>query len=143
MDPGWDVKREAGCDIIKCQVIRSSISFRYHIGRQMLYTTFRYVRERLVKNVWVAMDHFKEVEMVALKVELLDGTSINLDVGKTWGFRDLREEISYYMDCNIKWSFGICIATKAGRWGKANTRQEKVTQVSDIGENNWLRIKAT
>ncbi|CAM6122445.1 unnamed protein product [Calypogeia fissa] len=80
--------------------------------------------------------------MVALKVELLDGTSISLDVGKTWGFRDLREEISYYMDCNIKWAFGICIATKGGRWEKVNTRQEKVMEVNDIGENNWLRIKA-
>ncbi len=43
MDPGWDVKREASSDIIKCQVLRPSITFRYHVGRQMLYATFAYV----------------------------------------------------------------------------------------------------
>lgn len=45
MDPSWDVKREAASDIIKCQVLQSSITFRYHVGRQMLYTTFGYVCE--------------------------------------------------------------------------------------------------
>ncbi|CAM6086386.1 unnamed protein product [Calypogeia fissa] len=88
MDLGWDIKIEVANDIIKCQVIKSSVAFRYHMGRQMLYTTFGYVRERLLNGVWMAMDQSGDVEMMTLKVDLLDGTSVTLDVGRNWGFRD-------------------------------------------------------
>ncbi|CAM6129340.1 unnamed protein product [Calypogeia fissa] len=143
MDSGWDVKIEAANDIIKCRVVKSSIAFRYHTAQQMLYTTFGYVHERLQNNVWVAMDQCGDAEMMSLKANLLDETSVTLDVGKKWGFRDLREEVGFYMDANehISWVFGIMNATKAGRWEKINKRQEKDMSLEDIGDNNLLRIK--
>lgn len=38
MDRGWEVKYEKGRDVLKCVVSRDSMKFRYHVGRQMLYT---------------------------------------------------------------------------------------------------------
>ncbi|CAM6125748.1 unnamed protein product [Calypogeia fissa] len=110
----------------------------------MPYTTFGYVRERLLNGVWMAMDQCGDAEMMTLKVDLLDGTSMTLDVGRNWGFRDLREEVGFYMDSNehTSWVFGIMNATKSGRWEKINKRQEKDMSLNDIGDNNWLRIEA-
>ncbi|CAM6110630.1 unnamed protein product [Calypogeia fissa] len=90
------------------------------------------------------MDQCGDAEMMTLKVDLLDGTSVTLDVGRNWGFRDLREEVGFYMDLDehTSWVFGIMNATKSERWEKINKRQEKDMSLNDIGDNNWLRIKA-
>jgi hypothetical protein len=47
MDPGWDEKVVVGKNILKCKIDRSMVQFRYHIGRQILYTNFKYQRLRL------------------------------------------------------------------------------------------------
>ena len=46
MDPGWDEKYQTGQDIIKCVVSRESLTFRYHLARQILYANFQYTRFR-------------------------------------------------------------------------------------------------
>ena len=57
MDAGWDMKYEKGQDVLKCVVSRDSMKFRYHLGRQMLYANFQYVRYRRVEGqAWIAID---------------------------------------------------------------------------------------
>lgn len=71
------------------------------------------------------MDQSDAVEMMSLEVELLDGTHINLDVGKNWGLHDLREEVGFYINSedNTKWIFGIVNPAKPERWEKVKTFQ--------------------
>ena len=44
IDQGWDTKYHIVEVVVKCIVIMSSMVFRYHIGRQTLYTNFDYDR---------------------------------------------------------------------------------------------------
>jgi hypothetical protein len=119
MDPGWDVKREASDDVIKCSVAHDTVCFRYHIGRQVLYTSFAYYRERCIKGEWTPMDLRGTSEnMRTLNIELLDGSILPMDVGRKWLIRNIREEVGYSMVENVKWVFGIVKNSKPEEWNK-------------------------
>ncbi len=86
----------------------------------MHYATFAYVRERLVNDTWVAMDQSNAIEMTSVEVKLPDGMHVNLDVGRNWGIRDLREEVGFYLNSNenTKFTFGVVSRTTVGHMKK-------------------------
>ena len=60
-----------GEDVVKCIVIRPSIVFKYHIGRQTLYTNFHYGRFQGAANgTWLAIEHEVNVDMVSVQCTL-------------------------------------------------------------------------
>ena len=84
MDRGWDTKYHIGEDIVKCVVIKSSIVFRYHVGRQTLYTNFHYGRFRGASNgTWDAIKHEVNVDMVSMQCTLLGRDLSLIEVGKS------------------------------------------------------------
>lgn len=95
MSLGWDVKYEKGRDVLKCVVSHDSIKFRYHLGRQMLYVNYQYLRYRCVEgDAWTAIDQAVAVEMVRTSVILGESLLPAIEVGRTWPVSHLRNEIS-------------------------------------------------
>lgn len=95
MDLGWDVKYEKGRDVLKCVVSHESIKFRYHLGRQMLYVNYQYVRFRCVEgDAWTAIDQAVAVEMVRTTVIFGESLLPAIEVGRTWPVSHLRNEIA-------------------------------------------------
>lgn len=139
MDSGWDVKIVAGDDIIRCQVLQHTVSFRYHIGRETLYTTFGYVRDRLIGTEWVPLDQHGDVEMIEVSVELLDGTSMTFQVGREWSLNSLRQQLKFYMDDAQAFQFVVLSPSNGKKTlRKVNQRQEKATLMKDIGHDNLV-----
>jgi hypothetical protein len=65
MDAGWDEKIVARRDILKTQIIKSTMQFKYHIGRETLYANFKYQRLRFVDNMtWELLNQSTDEEMV-------------------------------------------------------------------------------
>ena len=95
MDAGWDVKYVKGRDVLKCMVSHNSMRFRYHLGRQMLYVNFQYVRYRCAEGqTWIAIDQAVVVEMVRTSVVFGDTVLPEIEVGRTWPVSHIRNEIS-------------------------------------------------
>ena len=85
MDQGWDTKYYIGEDVVKCAVMRSSIVFKYHIGRQTLYTNFHYGRFWSAANgTWDTIEHEVNVDMVSVQCTLLDTNLPIMEVHKFW-----------------------------------------------------------
>jgi hypothetical protein len=65
MDAGWDEKIVVGRDILKTQIIKSTVQFKYHIGRETLYANFKYQRLRFLNSMtWELLDQSIDEEMV-------------------------------------------------------------------------------
>jgi len=95
MDEGWDVKIVVGLDIIRCTVDRSSVIFRYHIGRSTLYVNFVYNRERLLGTTWESMEQVQSTQMVNIMCVLPNSDKpLQLEVGSNWSLASLRQEIT-------------------------------------------------
>lgn len=71
MDGGWDSKVTFGADAIKCTIARTSLIFRFHIARSMLYARFVYNRQRrLSLSQWVDLDQYRPSIMVTVHCEV-------------------------------------------------------------------------
>ena len=85
MDARWDMKYEKGQDVLKCVVSCDSMKFRYHLGRQMLYANFQFVRYiRVEGQAWIAIDQVVVLEMVRTTVIFGDTLLPPIEVGQTW-----------------------------------------------------------
>ena len=94
MDRGWDTKYHIGEDVVKCVVIRSSMVFTYHIGRQTLYINFHYGRFWGAANgTWDAIEHEVNVDMMSVQCMLLGRDLPIIEVGKSWPVSHLLREI--------------------------------------------------
>ena len=71
MDRRWDTKYHIGEDVVKCIVIKPSIVFTYHAGRQTLYMNFHYGRFWGAANrIWNAIEHEVNMDMVSMQCTL-------------------------------------------------------------------------
>ena len=84
MDHGWNTKYHIGEDVVKCIVIRSSMVFKYHVGKQTLYTIFHDGRFWGAANgTWDAIEHEVNVDMVSMQSTLLGKDLPIIEVDKS------------------------------------------------------------
>ncbi len=136
MNPGWSEKFHIGQDVIKCVVNRSSIGFRYHVGRQTLYTRFQYTRFRgAANNRWDAIDHLPDVEMVEVCCLFRGSAMPTFQVGKAWPVSHLRHEIAMTLGDGVPKEYNMVVLEATGN------REKKVplgrTILSDSGTQCW------
>ena len=97
MDDGWDTKITVGSDIVKCIVDQTSLVFRYHIGRSILYVNFQYNRLRLLPgSVWENLEEVQvQDDMVKLVCHMVNRQPplLELEVGSHWTLSSVRQEI--------------------------------------------------
>ena len=146
MNPGWSEKFHIGQDVIKCVVNRSSIVFRYHVGRQTLYTRFQYTRFRgAANNKWDAIDHLPDVEMVEVCCLFRGSAMPTFQVGKAWPVFHLRHEIAMTLGDGVPEEYNMVVLEATGN------REKKVpvvrTILSDFGTQSsaacWKQTKLT
>lgn len=138
MDQGWNIKVSIGVDHIKCTVDSTSLVFRYHIGRSILYTNFVYNRERQVGlNKWQAMDNFEPEVIVTIQCEMGDMWSQELEVGMSWSLSDVRKELEVYLGSDIEFRLAIIDCNRANL---VNYRNEKKKFVVDLLPPKKLRL---
>ena len=126
MNPGWAEKFHIGQDVIKCVVNKSSIVFRYHVGRQTLYTRFQYTRFRgAANNRWDAIDHLPEVEMVEVCCTFRGRPMPAFEVGKDWPVSHLRHEIAMTLGDDDPKEYNMVLV-------EADGSREKKVHVSSI-----------
>lgn len=111
MDSGWDTKIMVGDDVIRCTVDHSSVIFKFHIGRSVLYSSFQFNRERLFNGCqWEMMDQAGDIEVVKILCDFGQSSS-ELEVGKTWTFSNIREEIKVAFGPDIPHEFTLWISS--------------------------------
>lgn len=138
MDQGWNIKVSIGVDHIKCTVDSTSLVFRYHIGRSILYTNFVYNRERQVGlNKWQAMDNFELEVIVTIQCEMGDMWSQELEVGMSWSLSNVRKELEVYLGSDIEFRLAIIDCNIANL---VNYRNEKKKFVVDLLPPKKLRL---
>jgi hypothetical protein len=116
MNPGWGEKFHLGQDVIKCVVNRPSIVFRYHVGRQTLYTRFQYTRFRgAANNKWDAIDHLPDVEMVSVRCVFRGSAIPTFQVGKSWPVSHLRHEIAITLGDSVPEEYNMVVLEANGR----------------------------
>ena len=102
MDQGWNTKYHIGEDIVKCIVIRPSIVFRYHVGRQTLYMIFHYGRFWGPANgTWDAIEHEVNVDMESVQCTLQGRNLPLIEVGKSWPISHLCHEIAIMLEAEV------------------------------------------
>jgi hypothetical protein len=115
MNPGWNEKFHIGQDVIKCVANRSSIVFRYHVGRQTLYTRFMYTRYRgAANNNWDAIDHLPDEEMVEVCCMFRGNLLPTFEVGKAWPVSHLRHEIAMTLGDDVPKEYNMVVIDATG-----------------------------
>ncbi len=110
MDKGWDSKVCLGADIIKCIIHRSTVIFRYHIGRSTLYANYQYNRQRLIHGSdWEPLEQIQADSMVKINCEVHNGESFELEVGSKWTLTSIRQEIIIALGHDAQEEFSMCI----------------------------------
>jgi len=113
MDDGWDSKITAGADVIKCEVDRSSLVFRFHISRSTLYANFQFNRERLQpNNQWQQIDQTGPIDVVFITCKYGDGQTnieVLIEVGRNWLLSNVRQEITITLGTNCPTDFRMWI----------------------------------
>jgi len=90
MDDGLDEKVTNGIDGIKIVVYQPSVTFKYHIGRSMLFVNFKFNRNRMVsKDVYELIDHYKHMNMVTMHCKM-DDYKVDIKVSLTWSLYKMR-----------------------------------------------------
>ena len=76
--------------------------FRYHVGRQTLYTNFNYGRFRGAANgTWNAIEHEVNVDMVFVQCMLLGKDLPIIEVDKSWPVSHLHHGIAITLGAEI------------------------------------------
>jgi hypothetical protein len=102
MDDGWNEKYVVGQDVTKCVVSEDTIVFRYHVGRQVLYANFQYVRFRAGLNqTWVPLDQVTVSLMVAVCVRFGNMVLPSFEVGEKWPVAHIRNEIGIILSKDV------------------------------------------
>jgi hypothetical protein len=115
MNPGWNEKFHIGQDVIKCVANRTSIVFRYHVGRQTLYTRFMYTRYRGAANSqWEALDHLPEEVMVEVSCMFRGNLLPTFEVGKGWPVSHLRHEIAMALGDDVPGQYNLVLIEANG-----------------------------
>ncbi|KAG0596720.1 hypothetical protein M758_UG279200 [Ceratodon purpureus] len=141
MDDGWDCTIVAAEDEIKCSVARPSVVFRYHAGRQTLYTNFHFNRSRIVDGKWEDMDMGESCELVEVKCILEGFLDTVFVVGKHWPLSTVRQEISIALDESAPEEYTF-IAEKGEGDIKVNRQHEKKTLASTVVAPKFVRVVA-
>lgn len=125
MDSGWDSKTTDGPDFIRVGDDHASLSFRYHIGRSTLYATFIYNRyRRIASGTWEAIDQSELEIPVTLHCEI-GNYNQDIDVGLSWSFSDIRQEITMQIGPAAETDFKMWILDVNNKVVKVNMRNEK------------------
>jgi hypothetical protein len=143
MDCGWDSKICVGMDIIKCIVDRSTVIFRYHIGRSTLYVNFQYNRQRLLQaSEWENLEQVQSDEMVKICCQVINREeNFELEVGSKWTLASVRQEILIALGSDIEDEFCIGISDPGGYIReKVGVRNEKNRTVADVMPPRILKI---
>lgn len=145
MDPAWHTKTVDTGDIIRCSVSLPSVVFRFHIGRQTLYSNFEFTRERYINNVWVLMEHEVGRCLVSLECHLLDEnphTSIRFNVGTDWPVLHLRHEVQIALGTAAPKEFNFWFKEVHNPIRKINRRKEKTMTVVAVLLPVILKMKS-
>lgn len=93
LDDGWDTKQNQQ---VECRVCYSSMTFRYHIEKQMLTLLLYYRRWIKCKNVWKPLDQdfgINPQEQLQITVKRNDNILAMVEVEEDWCLNHIRSEL--------------------------------------------------
>ncbi|KAG0572341.1 hypothetical protein KC19_VG086700 [Ceratodon purpureus] len=134
MDPGWQTKVVFGKDIVRCTISLPSVTFRYHVGRLVLYSNFKYRRERLAQDGVTSeqIDQVREEDMVVLPC-FFQGLSVaRFEVGRGWPLSHIRREVAITLGDVAPEEFRFVLKQVGYPDVKVNRRHEGSNTVSQV-----------
>jgi hypothetical protein len=84
--------------------------YRYHVGRQTLYTNFHFTRARNVDDNWEDMDQGGACELVQVRCVMENFIDTVFVVGKHWPLSTLRQELSIALDMAAPEEYTLFVA---------------------------------
>ena len=115
MDQGWDEKITVQPNQVKCTMDWNSLSFKYHIGRSMLYVNFQCNRFKIrASGIWEQMDQSEAVYIVKIDYEM-ENWHHQLEVDLNWNLTLLRSEIQMTLGFVAPHDFALWILHENGQ----------------------------
>jgi len=96
-------------DTIRCDVNQTTILFRFHIGRSLLYSNFQYNRHYfLLGNQWQPINQAGPIDIVLIACEYGNWEG-QLEVGRNWLLSNVRMEIVITLGLDCRTDFNLWI----------------------------------